>query len=201
MNAPATLLDLAGFDRTPAKWDEATLILIDHQNEYVSGALPLTGIAEAITECNKLLALARAHNTPVVHVVHHSPAGAPVFNPESTLSHIITELSPKDGEHTIIKTLPNSFAHTNLAELLAKLGHKHLIIAGFQTHMCVSATVRSALDHGYQSTVVAAACATRNLPNPLNNQPLIASEIHQVALAELHDRFATVVADASIWKK
>jgi hypothetical protein len=33
--------------------------------------------------------------------------------------------------------------------------------------MCVSATVRSALDHGYASTVVAAACATRDLPDPL----------------------------------
>lgn len=199
MDMPATLLDLAGASRTPARWDEATLILIDHQNEYVDGLLPLTGINPAIAACAELLALARTNNTPVVHVVHHSNPGAPVFNPDSHFSHIISSLSPIDGEHTVIKTLPNSFAHTNLSELLTQLGRKELIIAGFQTHMCVSATARSALDHGYRSTVVASACATRDLPNPLNGQALRAEDIHTIALAELHDRFATVVVDSSVW--
>ncbi len=73
-------------------------------------------------------------------------------------------------------------------------------MAGFQTHMCISATARSALDHGYRVTVVANACATRDLPDPLGGEPLSAAQLHRVSLAELHDRFATVVPDASVWQ-
>ena len=82
-------------------------------------------------------------------------------------------------------------------EALQKAGRRALIVAGFATHMCVSATVRSALDHGYASTVVAAACATRDLPDPLGGQPVSAADLQRVALVELADRFATVVPDAS----
>ncbi len=99
----------------------------------------------------------------------------------------------------MVKGLPNSFAGTTLAAMLDKLGRKELIVAGFQTHMCISATVRSALDHGYRSTVVASACATRDLPDPLGGAPLSAAEIHRNSLAALHDRFATVVASAAAW--
>ncbi len=101
----------------------------------------------------------------------------------------------------MVKHLPNSFAGTDLAAKLTALGRKELIVAGFQTHMCISATVRSALDHGYRVTLVANACATRDLPDPLGGAPLRAAELHRVTLAALHDRFATVVPDASVWKR
>ncbi|MNT03552.1 Isochorismatase family protein [compost metagenome] len=104
----------------------------------------------------------------------------------------------------MVKQLPNSFAGTELAARLAArlaaLGSKELIVAGFQTHRCVSATVRSALDHGYRVTLVASACATRDLPDPLGGEPLAAAELHRVTLAALNDRFATVVPDASVWQ-
>lgn len=60
------------------------------------------------------------------------------------------------------------------------------------THMCVSATTRSALDHGYHVTVIADACATRDLP-AVGGDAIDAATVHRVALAELADRFATIV--------
>ena len=45
-------------------------MLVDAQNEYVSGKLPLNGIAAAITETSRLLDKARATGTPVIHIVH-----------------------------------------------------------------------------------------------------------------------------------
>jgi nicotinamidase-related amidase len=72
-----------------------------------------------------------------------------------------------------------------------------LIIAGFATHMCISATTRSALDHGYVSTVVAAACATRDLPDALGKGVVPAAEVQRATLAALADRFATIVPDAA----
>jgi len=62
------------------------------------------------------------------------------------------------------KTLPNAFAGTDLAERIAAAGRGKLVVIGFMTHMCVDATTRSALDHGLATTVVAAACASRDLP-------------------------------------
>ncbi|MDF3836313.1 cysteine hydrolase family protein [Cupriavidus basilensis] len=200
MAAPFTLLDLAGASRMPSAWEAAALVLIDHQREYVDGKLPLTGIAAATAACGELLALARRHGSPVVHVVHHGRAGGGgAFDPESHGAAMIGGLEPLAGEHTVVKGLPNSFAGTTLAALLERLGRKELIVAGFQTHMCVSATVRSALDHGYRSTVVASACATRDLPDPLGGAPVTAAELHRISLAALHDRFATVVASPAAW--
>jgi nicotinamidase-related amidase len=58
--------------------------------------------------------------------------------------------------------------------------------------MCVSATARAALDLGYRTTVIADACATRDLPDG-SGGIIDATTVHRVALAELADRFATVV--------
>ncbi|GJG96292.1 cysteine hydrolase family protein [Cupriavidus pauculus] len=195
---PFTLLDAAGASRQPSAWSEAVLVLVDHQREYVDGKLPLSGMPPAVAQCAALLELARRHGTPVIHVVHHGkPGGA--FDPTGPYAAIIEGLTPRDGELTVVKSLPNSFAGTDLAARLTALGRKELIVAGFQTHMCISATVRSALDHGYRVTLVAAGCATRDLPDPLGGEALAAAELHRVTLAALNDRFATVVADASVW--
>ncbi len=196
--APFTLLDAAGASRKPSAWSDAVLVLVDHQREYVDGKLPLTGMPAAVAECAALLALARQHGTPVIHVVHHGKAGG-AFDPAGPHAAIIEGLTPVEGEQTVVKGLPNSFAATELAAALTASGRKELIVAGFQTHMCISATVRSALDHGYRVTLVAAACATRDLPDPLGGEPLSAAELHRVTLAALNDRFATVVADTSVW--
>ena len=195
---PTTLLDAAGASRLPSAWSDAVLVLVDHQREYVDGKLPLTGMPEAVASCAELLTLARRHGSTVIHVVHHGKAGG-AFDPAGPHAAIIEGLTPVDGEQSVVKHLPNSFAGTDLADLLAATGRKELIVAGFQTHMCISATVRSALDHGYRVTLVAAACATRDLPDPLGGAPLSAAELHRVTLAALNDRFATVVADASVW--
>ncbi|QET01157.1 cysteine hydrolase [Cupriavidus pauculus] len=199
MSAPFTLLDAAGASRKPAAWQDAVLVVVDHQQEYVDGRLPLVGMPSAIAACAELLALAREHGTPVVHIVHHGKAGG-AFDPGTRFAQIIDGLTPQGDEATVVKHLPNSFAGTELAARLEALGRKELIVAGFQTHMCVSATVRSALDHGYRCTVVAAACATRDLPDPLGGEPVPAAALHRVTLAALHDRFATVVPDASAWR-
>ena len=38
-----------------------------------------------------------------------------------------------------------------------------LVVCGMMTHMCVNATVRAAKDFGFSITLIADACATRNL--------------------------------------
>jgi nicotinamidase-related amidase len=194
-----TLLQLAGASPEPARLGEATLVLIDIQNEYFEGPVRLSGVEAATKVAAGLLARARALGTPVVHVRHRGrPGGA--FDPEALRGQIHASVAPRDGETVIDKALPNSFAGTGLAEALAAIGPRPLVVAGFMTHMCVSATVRAALDHGLSSTVAMDATATRDLPDPTHEAGaavLPADTIHRAALAAIADRFATVCrADA-----
>jgi nicotinamidase-related amidase len=188
---PKTLLEMAGADLTPPPLAEAVLVLIDCQNEYVTGALPLEGVEAALVRLKSLLARARAAGTPVVHIQHRGRAGG-AFDLDQPRGAIHDAVAPLDGETVIAKGLPNSFAGTTLHEELQKLGRNNLILTGFQTHMCVSATARSALDHGYRSTVVADCCGTRALPDRKGGA-MSAQVLHDVTLAALADRFAVVV--------
>lgn len=199
MHTARTLLEIAGAPRLIARWDSAALLLIDHQLEYLTGGLPLAGLPPAIDECGKLLRLARDAGAPVFHIVHHGRPGGALFDPDGPYVEIIDSLTPLAGEAVVVKRLPNAFADTDLDALLRHSGRKQLVIGGFATHMCVSATTRAALDHGYAATVVAAACATRELPNPLGGAGLPAATVHAVSLAALADRFATVVPSAAAW--
>jgi nicotinamidase-related amidase len=188
---------MAGAPLQPSKLSDAALVLIDCQNEYVSGALTLPAVAPALAEAAKVLARARAAGTPVVHVVHHGRPGGGVFDPEGPSSEIAPEVAPKDGEMQVIKALPNAFAGTNLDDILKETGKKELILVGFMVHMCISATARVATDLGYRVSIVAAATATRDLPGPAGDGIVEAEDLKRAELAALADRFAIIVNTAA----
>lgn len=192
--APKTLLQIAGAPLHPSALDKSALVIIDAQLEYTKGNLPLDGVDAAIVETAKLLKLARAQGVPVFHIVQHAPAGRPLFAEDGPYAPIVPLLTPAAGEVVVRKALPNSFAGTDLDALVKSTGRSELILAGFMTHMCVSATARAALDLKYRTTIVANATASRDLPDPLGGT-IPASVVHRVALSELADRFAIVVKD------
>ena len=189
---PPTLLELAGVPSRPGHLAASVVVIIDAQREYVDGRLPLAGISAALHQTQRLLARARAAHVPIVHIQQVSARGRGVFESGSPTVEFAPEAAPAAGETIITKKLPNAFVGTTLDDMLHRFGRKELIISGYMTHMCVSATARSALDHGYHATVIADACATRDLPN-FDGQPVPAATVHRVALVELADRFATVV--------
>jgi nicotinamidase-related amidase len=197
MSEAKTLLQMAGVTPVPAKLSDATVGIIDAQNEYVSGRLPLTGIEAALVRVADLLAAARAAGAPIVHVAQRGRTGG-LFDPETPNFRFANAAAPREGEVVVEKPLPNAFAKTEFAARLEAAGRRSLVIAGFMTHMCVSATTRSALDHGYSVTLAADACATRDLPDPLGGPDLKAEPIHRTALAELADRFACIARVAEI---
>lgn len=197
MVAPKTLLDFAGITARPASLDEAAVVIIDAQREYVDGRLPLAGINEAIDETGELLAIARARKVPVFHIVHHGRPGSVLFDPDGPYSAIVSSLEPAEGEVTVVKGLPNSFAATNLQELVRAGGRTNIILAGFATHMCVSSTARAAIDLGFRCTIVASATATRDLPDPTGTGVVPAAVVKRASLAALADRFAAIVQSAA----
>jgi nicotinamidase-related amidase len=186
-----TLLDMAGADLTPPKLSDAVLIVIDAQNEYVDGKLPLPGVKPALENIARLLAKAREDGGRIIHVQHRGRAGG-AFDPATKAFAIADEAAPRTGEAVVEKPLPNAFAGTTLNETLTSMGVKRLVLAGFMTHMCVSSTARAALDLGYQTTVAADACATRDLPAAGGD--ISAADLHRAELSALADRFSIVCA-------
>lgn len=203
MAQPQSLLAMAGAPLDPSPWDKAALVLIDAQMEYVEGKLALPGVRPALEEAARVLDLARHQGAPVIHIVHHGKPGGALFDPNGPLSKIAPAVAPRSGETIIAKGLPNAFAKTDLQKSIEATGRKELVVVGFMTHMCVSATVRAALDLGYRTTVVADATATRDLPDPLvcpeAHGVQKAETVHRATLAALADRFAIVVRNARAW--
>lgn len=198
MTHPSTLLQMQGAPDHPAPLADAVLVLIDIQEEYRSGALPLAGVTEAALIAGEMLTLARDKGVPVIHVRHNLTDAAPIFNPTRPTFGFMAEVAPLANERVIDKARPNAFSGTGLDDAIQQTGRRELILVGMQTHLCISATARAAGDLGYRTTIVRSACATRDLPDG-SGRVINATTVHNVALSELADAFATIVDAPTAW--
>ena len=185
-----TLRRLNGFDDTPAKLAESTLVLVDYQNTYTTGVMELDGWQAALDAAAQLLARARQEGTKVIHVVNDGGEGTP-YDVRAEIGAIHPSVAPVDGEPVVVKKVPNAFVGTDLAEHVDAAGNSDLVIAGFMTHMCVAFTAQGAFLRGNRPTVVADASATRALP--VAGLELDAHQVHYSALATIADLYGVVV--------
>ncbi|KAH3979910.1 hypothetical protein HBI24_000600 [Parastagonospora nodorum] len=183
---------LLGVPPSTASTSDSALIIIDAQNEYSSGALAVTNAEASGKVIASLLEKYRSAKGKVVHILHKTPDGAPVFTPGTSLAEEFPSLKAKDGEELIWKNHPGSFAETNLDETLKKWGIKKLVLVGYMAHVCVSTTARQADQRGYDVIVVEDGIGDRDIPGVKGD------ELTRVTLAELGDVFATVVKSANI---
>jgi len=194
MPEPTTLRSLGGLPSTPAGLAESTLIMIDCQNTYTRGVMKLDGVAAALDEAAKLLERARSAGIPIVHIEHDDGEGG-LYDIRAEIGQIADQVAPQGDETVIVKHFPNSFVQTDLDDRLKAAAARHLLLAGFMTHMCVNSTARGAFNLGYAPTVVASATATRALPGPTG---VVSSAALQAAsLAAIGDLFGIVVPDVA----
>lgn len=185
-----TLRRLNGFDDTPAKLADSTLILIDYQNTYTTGVMELDGWQSALDSAAQLLARARRAGTKVIHVINDGGEGTP-YDIRAEIGQIHPSVAPADGETVVVKQAPDAFFGTDLGEHVEAAGRNDLVIAGFMTHMCVAFTAQGAFLRGNRPTVVADASATRSLP--VAGIELDAGQVHYSALATIADLYGVVV--------
>jgi nicotinamidase-related amidase len=124
--------------------------------------------------------------------VHETPAGAPVFTPDSRLAKVFDELEPQTNETIIGKNHPGSFTGTNLHEVLQKTGKNKVVFVGYMAHVCVSTTARQAAEKGYDVILAREAIGDRDIPG------MKGEELVEVVLKELADAFGTVVSVGDI---
>ncbi|OIW30038.1 isochorismatase [Coniochaeta ligniaria NRRL 30616] len=194
MATPSSFRQLIGAPPSTASASDSTLIIIDAQNEYAEGSLKVRDVDSSRAVIASLLAKYRDAGGEVVHIVHDTPAGAPVFTPGTKLAEEFEELKPRDGEKVVRKNHPGSFAGTDLEEHLAGLGArgKKIVLTGYMAHVCVSTTARQAAQRGYEVLVCADAVGDRDIPG------VDGRELTKVVLSELGDAFGTVIQSKDI---
>jgi len=173
------------------------LLIVDIQRDYFPGAHPLVGSDAAADAAASVLARFRAAGAPVIHVQHVWDApeaeylrpGTPGVEPDA-------RVAPTADEPVVVKENPNAFLGTDLGTQLTKRSVDHLVLAGMMTSMCVDATVRAAVDLGFEVTVVGDGCAAPNLTHDGVTVP--GEQVHAAFLAALADGYADVVKADSL---
>ena len=74
--------------------------------------------------------------------------------------NLIDELQPRAGEPVIDKPGYSAFAYTDLELILRRRGIEQLILTGVTTEVCVSSTLRQAIDLGFDCVSISDACAS-----------------------------------------
>lgn len=168
------------------------LVVIDFQNEYFSGKLPVPDGAKALDQARKLVRFADQHGIEVIHVQHINPAGAPVFAEGSKGADIVDGIKPGKSHMLLTKNQVSVFASTDIDARLRDKGIKTLIISGLMTHACVTGAARDAVPLGYNVIVASDAVATRPINAFDGKGVMSAQDLHRAALTEISDAFAAV---------
>ena len=173
------------------------LVVIDFQNEYFEGRMPIPDGMAALRQARRLVDLADAQGIPVLHAQHIAPADSPIFAEGSPGFEIHPLIRPAPHHVVLQKPTPSAFAGTDLQAHLEARGIKTLLITGLMTHMCVSATAFDAAPRGYHSIIVSDACATRDLDLE-DGGVLRHQDLHRAALRGVSDVVAEIHSTADI---
>ncbi|MBI4797170.1 MAG: cysteine hydrolase [Desulfarculus sp.] len=178
---------------------DRALLVIDVQNEYFSGLLPVTHPADSLDNILKAMDAAQAHGVPVVVVQHATPAGSPVFALGSPTWELHPEVAQRPRDLLLEKHLPGSFTGTGLEDWLRERGIKTVAIAGYMTQMCCDTTARQAFHRGLAVEFLRDATGTMAIKNQAGS--VTAEELHRAILVTQAMRFSQVISTAGWIKK
>jgi len=184
--------ELLGVQPSTASTKDSVLIIIDAQNEYANGHLKTNNIDSTRKAISTLLETYRAAFAPLVHIVHQTPPGAPVFTPATDLAKEFPEVEATSSEKVLAKQHPGSFTGTGLDDYLKSTGRNKVVLVGYMAHVCVSTTARQAAEKGYDVIIAEEAVGDRDIPGAS------AADTVAMVLKELGDAFGTVVKAGSI---
>lgn len=173
------------------------LLVIDVQNEYFTGALPITHPAGHLEQILKVMDEAARKSVPTVVVRHHqTEPDSPFFRKGSAEWELHPEVARRPSSLLIDKTLPGSFTGTGLEDWLKQSGIDTISICGYMTHMCCDTTARQAMHNGYQVEFLSDATGTLAVQNAAGS--VTAEELHRATLCA-QQMFISEVINTPAW--
>lgn len=172
------------------------LLVIDVQNEYFTGALPVTHPAGSFANILAAMDAATANGVAVVIVRHSSGRpGAASFQPGTPGWELHPEVARRPYDLLLEKRLPGSFTNTNLEPWLRERGIDTVVISGYMTQMCCDTTSREAFHRGFAVEFLSDATGTLAFSNSAGS--VTAEELHRAVLVTQQLMFATVMTTAA----
>jgi nicotinamidase-related amidase len=175
----------------------ATLLVIDVQQAFLDASWGPRNNPQAEQVIAGLIAHWRESGRPIRHIHHASRSPQGLFLPGKPGHQPRPEAAPADDEPVYVKNVNSGFIGTDLERDLRQAEVDTLVIVGLTTNHCVSTTVRMAGNLGFSTYVVEDATATFDRAG-LDGQIRPAADVHNAALSDLADEFATVISSKDL---
>lgn len=172
-------------------FERAVLLPIDMQRGFDDPGAPRRWNGEADANGLALLAAWRAGDRPIVHVRHDSVTVGSALAPGSPGNGFRPGFEPQAGEALVTKSVNSAFIGTDLDLRLKRLGARHVIVFGLVTDMCVSTTVRTGANMGWDMVLVPDACDCFDLPDG-HGGTIRAEDVHRAHVATLAYEFCRI---------
>jgi nicotinamidase-related amidase len=172
------------------------LLVIDVQNEYFSGKLPVSYPPGSLDNVLKAMDAATANRIPVVVIQHAAKSdSSPVFRKNSEEWRLHPDVEKRHRDALIEKNWPDSFTETNLEAWLKSNGIDTLTVCGYMTQMCCDTTARRAFHLGYAVEFLSDATGTLAFKNEAG--AVTDEELHRAILVT-QVRFSKVMK-TDVW--
>ena len=179
------------------KLDGAVLLPIDMQRAFDGAPWPRRWNRLVDQNGLALLTRWREKGLPIVHVRHDSVLEGSTLAPGSEGNQLRPGFEPAPGEPLVVKSVNSAFIGTDLDLKLRRLGASRVIAFGISTDMCVSTTVRTGANMGWEMVLVDDACDCFDLPDGKGGT-IPAESVQAAHVATLGFEFCTVVSTAQL---
>ncbi|HET7314519.1 cysteine hydrolase family protein [Salinisphaera sp.] len=170
------------------------LVVIDVQNEYVTGGLQIEypPVDDSLRHIGKAMDAARDAGIPVVVVQQMSPQAAPLFAEGSDGWRLHDVVASRPRDHFVQKKLASAFAGTDLGHWLRQQRVDTLAVVGYMSHNCDDTTIKHAVDAGLDVEFLSD--ASGSVPYANRAGAATAEEIHRVFAVVQQSNFAAVLS-------
>jgi nicotinamidase-related amidase len=169
-------------------FSRAVLLPVDMQKAFDAPSWPKRWNAQVDANGLALLDAWREAGRPVIHVRHDSAQPGSSLAPGAPGNAFRDGFGPKGDEALVTKSVNSAFIGTDLDLRLKRLGAKHVVVFGISTDMCVSTTVRTGANMGWDMIMVPDACDCFDLPDG-SGRTIPAAEVQRVHVATLAFEF------------
>ena len=174
--------------------DRAVLLPIDMQQAFDAPPWPRRWNQSVDENGRALLQAWRSAGRPIIHVRHDSVQPGSTLAPATPGNAFRPGFEPLGGEPLVTKSVNSAFIGTDLDLRLKRLGAKHVVTFGISTDMCVSTTVRTGANMGWDMILVPDAC---DLPDGQGGT-IAAEEVQRAHVATLAFEFARIMSTAEL---
>ncbi|MHB1757822.1 MAG: cysteine hydrolase family protein [Leptospirillum sp.] len=168
------------------------LLVIDVQNEYFFGKLPVSYPHGSLENILNVMDVATENHVLVVVIRHAAKSeSSPVFLKGSLEWELHPEVEKRHRDVLIEKNWPDSFFETTLEEYLKSNKIDHIAVCGYMTQMCCDTTARRAFHSGYAVEFLSDATGTLSFKNEAGF--VTDEELHRAILVTQASRFSKVM--------